>query len=326
MAPSETGRTRVVLRPGRSLMDWIRLTASRSTAARVKSGIDHVELSKHANVNDCWTLLGDQVYDVTEYLSFHPGGVDELMRAAGTDATELFNEYHAWVYDVTEYLSFHPGGVDELMRAAGTDATELFNEYHAWVNYETMLKTCLVGTFNGDRSLLRNAKPLGTGDEKAGSGKGVNFETAEIRASMSSDGQLRLHCAKWSELRDENVSLEFREKILRLLLHFSNGTSCSLHWTYMPETIFDGLSVTVRDDTIMLHIQQNNIIDTSILRRWTTGSYCANSAREYRNCEICEMHEITHDTRLFVLRMQPFCRLMVPVGHHVYLRICINGN
>ncbi|VDN42631.1 unnamed protein product [Gongylonema pulchrum] len=47
-------------------MDWIRLTASRSTAARVKSGIDHVELSKHASVNDCWTLLGDQ-YEVQSH-------------------------------------------------------------------------------------------------------------------------------------------------------------------------------------------------------------------------------------------------------------------
>lgn len=37
------------------------------------------------------------------------------------------------------------------MRAAGRDATQLFNEIHSWVNYRSMLKSCIVGPFNGDR-------------------------------------------------------------------------------------------------------------------------------------------------------------------------------
>lgn len=32
------------------------------------------------------------------------------------------------VYNVTSYMEFHPGGEDELMRGVGKDATELFNE------------------------------------------------------------------------------------------------------------------------------------------------------------------------------------------------------
>ena len=43
------------------------------------------------------------------------------------------------------YMDYHPGGLDELMRGAGIDATNLFNEVHRWVNYESMLKACLVG-------------------------------------------------------------------------------------------------------------------------------------------------------------------------------------
>lgn len=58
----------------------------------------------------------------------------------------------AQVYDVTSYLEFHPGGIPELMRAAGTDGTDLFNQIHAWVNYDNMLKSCLVGRFTGDLS------------------------------------------------------------------------------------------------------------------------------------------------------------------------------
>lgn len=49
------------------------------------------------------------------------------------------------VYNVTRYLDFHPGGEQELMRGVGSDATDLFNQVHAWVNYESMLGKCLVG-------------------------------------------------------------------------------------------------------------------------------------------------------------------------------------
>lgn len=34
----------------------------------------------------------DKVYNVTPYLKFHPGGVDELMKGAGINATKIFND------------------------------------------------------------------------------------------------------------------------------------------------------------------------------------------------------------------------------------------
>lgn len=49
------------------------------------------------------------------------------------------------VYNITHYLRFHPGGVPLLLKVAGKDGTVLFNKYHAWVNYEFMLAKCLVG-------------------------------------------------------------------------------------------------------------------------------------------------------------------------------------
>jgi len=36
-------------------------------------------------------------------------------------------------------MEFHPGGGDELFKAAGTDGTELFNQVHRWVNLERIL-------------------------------------------------------------------------------------------------------------------------------------------------------------------------------------------
>ena len=49
------------------------------------------------------------------------------------------------VYDITAYVDFHPGGAEELMRGAGIDSTDLFNEVHKWVNFQNMLKEFLIG-------------------------------------------------------------------------------------------------------------------------------------------------------------------------------------
>ena len=32
------------------------------------------------------------------------------------------------VYNITPYLEYHPGGIPEIMKGAGIDATQLFNE------------------------------------------------------------------------------------------------------------------------------------------------------------------------------------------------------
>ena len=49
------------------------------------------------------------------------------------------------VYNITRYLKFHPGGVDWIMKGAGRDCTVLFQKYHAWVNADMLLKECLIG-------------------------------------------------------------------------------------------------------------------------------------------------------------------------------------
>lgn len=36
-----------------------------------------------------------------------------------------------FVYNVTPYMEYHPGGEDELMKAAGTDGTDLFDQVRA---------------------------------------------------------------------------------------------------------------------------------------------------------------------------------------------------
>lgn len=105
-------RNRVTLKPGHSLMDWLKLGNSGKDLSGTGGQLLEVtsqELAKHNTINDCWIAIDGKVYNVTHYLDFHPGGVEEMMRGSGKDATDLFNQIHTWV------------------------------------NYRSMLKKCLVG-------------------------------------------------------------------------------------------------------------------------------------------------------------------------------------
>ena len=42
----------------------------------------------------CTVFCMLQVYDVSEFIEKHPGGVDQLMLGAGRDVTILFESYH----------------------------------------------------------------------------------------------------------------------------------------------------------------------------------------------------------------------------------------
>lgn len=95
-----SGRNRVALKPGHSLMDWIRKCAKAEDLAGtggIPRRVTRQELALHNTVDDCWVAVNGKVYNVTPYLDFHPGGVEEMMRGAGKDATTIFNEVHQYV-------------------------------------------------------------------------------------------------------------------------------------------------------------------------------------------------------------------------------------
>jgi hypothetical protein len=53
-------------------------------------------LKTHNQRDDAWAAINGKVYNITPYLSYHPGGEKELMRVAGRDGTKLFSEYGFW--------------------------------------------------------------------------------------------------------------------------------------------------------------------------------------------------------------------------------------
>lgn len=52
------------------------------------------EVAKHNTEKDCWVILHDKVWDVSEFLPDHPGGKKAIMLYAGKDATKEFDMLH----------------------------------------------------------------------------------------------------------------------------------------------------------------------------------------------------------------------------------------
>eukprot|EP00923_Selenidium_pygospionis_P016569 GHVN01029049.1.p1 GENE.GHVN01029049.1~~GHVN01029049.1.p1 ORF type:complete len:281 (+),score=15.19 GHVN01029049.1:186-1028(+) len=55
------------------------------------------EVALHTEPDDCWVILNGMVYEVSDYLKFHPGGKAILLGVAGSDCTSQFNKHHRWV-------------------------------------------------------------------------------------------------------------------------------------------------------------------------------------------------------------------------------------
>lgn len=107
---------KVILKPGHSPLDWARLSNSKTNLSGLPPGISYLKVQP--------SLLKTQT---------------------GRKGKNAWTVLSGRVYNITPYLSFHPGGESELLRCAGRDGTKLFNEIHPWVNWEGMLSACLVG-------------------------------------------------------------------------------------------------------------------------------------------------------------------------------------
>ncbi|KAG8878013.1 Cytochrome b2, mitochondrial precursor [Tulasnella sp. 331] len=56
--------------------------------------ISFQEVQKHNKQDDCWVVIRDQVYDLTNFINIHPGGKQIIIRNAGKDATKIFEPIH----------------------------------------------------------------------------------------------------------------------------------------------------------------------------------------------------------------------------------------
>ncbi len=52
------------------------------------------DIRKHDKENDAWVVMDGEVYDVSKFLSEHPGGSSIVLPSLGTDIQEVGNLLH----------------------------------------------------------------------------------------------------------------------------------------------------------------------------------------------------------------------------------------
>ncbi|XP_050828283.1 cytochrome b5 reductase 4 isoform X1 [Serinus canaria] len=299
-------RSKVPLKPGRSLMDWIRLTKSGKDLTGLKGRLIEVtenELSKHNKKEDCWICI------------------------------------RGFVYNVTPYMEYHPGGEDELMKAAGTDGTDLFDQVHRWVNYESMLKECLVGRMAVKPvAALKEISSAVSEDKKQLNGV---FPEKKVLASSAKDlspsydwfqTDRLITVVIYTKQKDVNADLvivDCQDKQLRgeiIMDDHSYLVNIDLDHA-VSEDVAVNIAEKVGKVEIILNKKDN--VHWKMLGQPCEGhnTFMKRTDRGlfYRKCKLVSKTEVTHDTKLFCLMLPKGTHLRVPTGQHVYLKHIIAG-
>ncbi|XP_059838322.1 cytochrome b5 reductase 4 isoform X2 [Hypanus sabinus] len=306
-ATTTSGRNKVQLKPGRSLMDWIRLIKSGRDMTGLKGRFIEVtpeELAKHNTKTDCWICI------------------------------------RGLVYNVTSYLEYHPGGEEELMKGAGADATELFDQIHSWVNYNSMLKECLVGRMSSkpiyaakvsvkqpgltvQRETLLNGATVTDGLEKRPRDISPRYEWFQTEDTITI-----VIYTKQKDINSDSVIVDLEGSVLRTEVR-QEEHSYILHLELSHEVVQESTSVRCRNKVgkIELHLKKvNNTVWNDLGQpQEHHNTYEKNANRDlfYRKCSLISKVDVSHNTRLFCFQLPPGCHLTVPVGQHVYLKSCI---
>ncbi|XP_048351049.1 cytochrome b5 reductase 4 [Sphaerodactylus townsendi] len=301
-----TGRSKVPLKPGRSLMDWIRLTKSGKDLAGLKGGLIEVTeevLAKHNKKDDCWICI------------------------------------RGLVYNVTPYMEYHPGGEDELMRAAGADGTDLFDQVHRWVNYESMLKECLVGRMALKPTVAVKEPCQAIPDKKEvfngmfSKPKDLDNSSKELIPSydwFQTDGTVTIVIyTKQKDINSESVIADLQEGRLRgeiivndysFLLHFE--LSYAVHEDIVVQVLGKVRKVElILKKKVSLHWKNLG----KPLQSHNSFVKCADRGLFFRKCKLISKSSVSHDTRLLCVLLPSGTHLQVPVGYHVYLKKTITG-
>ncbi|XP_078068580.1 cytochrome b5 reductase 4 isoform X2 [Mustelus asterias] len=303
---SAGGRNKVQLKPGRSLMDWIRLTKSGKDMTGLCGRLIVVteeELAKHNKKTDCWMCI------------------------------------RGMVYNVTPYLEYHPGGEEELMRGAGADGTELFDQIHSWVNSESMLKECLVGR------MASKPKPVAKVFENQSGLKvpmpaPLNGTSVPDRfEKQSKDIPLRhewfqtedtitvIIYTKKKDINSDSVIVELESGVLRTEVR-QEEYSYILHLELSHE-VREVVSVHCASKVGKIEVSLKKL-NSALWSDLGKPQEHHNSYKKrtdgdlsYRKCTLLSKVDVSHDTRLLCFQLPPGCYMTIPVGQHIYLKSSI---
>ena len=73
-------------------------TKTASPTASVSSDLTQLtltEVKKHDSATSCWSVVSGNVYDLTKWITKHPGGASAIRGLCGVDGTSAFERKHA---------------------------------------------------------------------------------------------------------------------------------------------------------------------------------------------------------------------------------------
>lgn len=65
-----------------------------SKAPKALPVLTRKQVLKHNKPDDCWCIIDNVVYDLSQYWKVHPGGGDYIKKWAGKDATMPYREFN----------------------------------------------------------------------------------------------------------------------------------------------------------------------------------------------------------------------------------------
>jgi cytochrome b involved in lipid metabolism len=65
-----------------------------ATPSSTASALTMDQVKKNNTASRCWSVINGNVYNLTNWISSHPGGKDAITRLCGTDGTKVFSNQH----------------------------------------------------------------------------------------------------------------------------------------------------------------------------------------------------------------------------------------
>ena len=81
-----------------------------STASTGAKSYTMAQVALHNDASSCWSVINGNVYDLTSWISQHPGGPEHILGICGADGSAAFNHQHGGQSQPTQILqSFYIG-------------------------------------------------------------------------------------------------------------------------------------------------------------------------------------------------------------------------
>lgn len=103
--PVETSAPETSAAPPATATTSAETTTPQATESATAATYTVDMLAQHNTVDSCWAAIDGSMYDLTEWVSQHPGGPERIISLCGTDATDAFSNQHAGQPNPAEHLS-----------------------------------------------------------------------------------------------------------------------------------------------------------------------------------------------------------------------------